>query len=228
MKKRFAYLFFLSFIIGTSACETNDNSKPHTQNQNDTNAKAIINDFAPNDTSLIIHFPELTLKITRYIAYDTSGLLKEMQGDTVWIFPDLYESVLGNRIEVHSASDVRIEMEQSYKSIVSAFIEGPTCDMSDWKQYYSDWKSLKKDSNQVFYCRNYSADERNKFLDVSLKELSEAIKIHCGEEWLGKKKKAKWGENCAVNISQVFIRIHIIKGKQKTTRMLVFDEAIGC
>ena len=110
--------------------------------------------------------------------------------------------------------------------------EGPHCDLTDWKHYYSDYKLLKTNSTGQFICDKYSEEEYEKFPKISIEDLKQKVKEQCGDEWLKLIEKVKIPTEypSGVSISRYYLRV---TGKRKdngkTVRKLIFIETpMGC
>ncbi len=184
------------------------------------------------DTIIYIKFPELTLSINRLVIWDEEKKLNQLQNDTVSIIAELGETIEGQEISIATKELTDILIEQRYETSVAISNEGPHCDLTDWKHYYSDWKSLKQSSDGKFIGITYDLEANQRFPKVPISELKESVKKQCGEEWyqLVKNIKSPHEDPSSVGISRYYLNV---TGKQKTTgktikKTIIIELPMGC
>ncbi len=110
--------------------------------------------------------------------------------------------------------------------------EGPHCDLTDWKHFYSDWKSLQTNKKGQFICNKYSEKDYEKFPEISIEDLKQKVKEQCGEEWFNLLDKVKIPTEypSGVSISRYFLRITgQDKNKGETvTKLIIIETPMGC
>lgn len=202
-----------------------------TSNQTN-NASTFTNDEEDVDTITTIKFNELSISISRLIIYDEDKKIDRIQKDTVEIYAELGETIEGQLISISSDQLASLTVEQRYETSVTIMNEGPHCDLTDWKHFYSDWNKLQANSNGQFACDKYTEKEYEKFPKVSIDELKQKVKEQCGDEWLKLVEKVKTPTEypSGVSISRYYLRI---TGQRKdngqtVTKLIVIETPMGC
>ena len=136
-------------------------------------------------------------------------------------------SIIG--IETNVLENVKIE--QRYETSLTIMDEGPHRDLTEWKHFSSEWKTLKQ-KNGKFLCLSYSEKETEKFPESSIEELKAEVKVKCGEKW------ARHIENvtslteypCGIAISRYFLRItgQFKTNGKKISKLIVIENPMGC
>jgi hypothetical protein len=184
------------------------------------------------DTITTIKFNELSISINRLIIYDEDKKINQIQKDTVEIYLELGETIEGQLISLSSEQLTDFTIEQRYETSVSIMNEGPHCDLTDWKHFYSDWKQLQLNKTGQFICAKYSEKEYEKFPKISIDDLKKKVKEQCGDEWLKLVEKVKTPTEypSGVSISRYYLRI---TGQRKdngqtVTKLIVIETPMGC
>ncbi|MBG6109479.1 hypothetical protein H4V97_002834 [Flavobacterium sp. CG_23.5] len=230
----------------TTLCSCNNSSTNKTEtNQNgsivnDTtnisnqpnNSTIIAKDDEEADTITTIKFNELSISINRLIIYDEERKIDQIQKDTVEIYAELGETIEGQLISISSDQLTNLVIEQRYETSVTIMNEGPHCDLTDWKHFYSDWKQLQVNNTGQFTCDKYSEKENEKFPKISIDDLKQKVKEQCGDEWLKLVEKVKTPTEypSGVGISRYHLRV---TGKRKdngqtVTKLIVIETPMGC
>ncbi|MEG4904457.1 hypothetical protein [Microcoleus sp. F10-A1] len=184
------------------------------------------------DTITYIKFPDLTLSINRLVVWDEEKKLNQLQTDSVSLSAELGETIEGQKISISTKELTDIIIEQRYETSVAISNEGPHCDLTDWKHYYSDWKPLKQLSDGKFVGITYDLKENERSPKVPINELKERVREQCGEEWyqLVKNIKSPYEYPSSVGISRYYLKV---TGKQKTTgktikKTIIIELPMGC
>jgi hypothetical protein len=236
--ERLKYIIIAGFLFVIIACNNRSvNNKLTPKDSITVDSSLLINpptntsqSYEQSDTTTTIKFNEFTLTISRLIVWDEQNLLNKIQGDTCYVFNDIGETVLGQKIFVapNKLSDFKIE--QRYETSVSISNEGPHCDLTNWKHYLSDWMPLKAENENVYLCSNYTEKEKEKFPVIDIKDLKEQVEKQCGDTWvdLVKNINKPTQEPSWVGISRVYLRLTGKLNGQAITKIIVFEEAMGC
>lgn len=184
------------------------------------------------DTITTLRFNELSISINRFIISDEDMKIEQIQKDTVEIDAELGETIEGQLISISSDQLTDLTVEQRYETSVTIMNEGPHCDLTDWKHFYSDWKQLQANSNGKFVCDKYTEEEYHKFPKVSIADLKQKVKEQCGDAWLKLVEKVKTPTEypSSVSISHYYLRV---TGKRKdngqtVTKLIVVETPMGC
>lgn len=237
-------ILIISTLATLSAC--NNASSNNTEVvQNDsivsdtTNVSSQISDVAAFsgdaeelDTITTIKFNELTLSINRLVIYDEEGRMAQIQKDTVEIYAELGETIEGQLISITTDQLTDLTVEQRYETSVTIMNEGPHCDLTDWKHFYSDWKRLEVNNAGQFICDQYAEKDYEKFPKVSMDDLKQKVKEQCGVEWFKHVENVKTPTEypSGVGISRYFLRV---TGQRKdngqtVTKWIVVEMPMGC
>uniref|UniRef100_UPI004048DFDA hypothetical protein n=1 Tax=Algoriphagus sp. TaxID=1872435 RepID=UPI004048DFDA len=190
------------------------------------------NDAEDVDTITTIKFNELSISINRLIIYDEDKKIDQIQKDTVEIYAELGETIEGQLISISSDQLTGLTVEQRYETSVTIMNEGPHCDLTDWKHFYSDWNKLHANSKGQFTCDKYTEKEYEKFSKISIDDLKQKVKEQCGDEWLKLVEKVKTPTEypSGVSISRYYLRV---TGQRKdngqtVTKLIVIETPMGC
>ncbi len=197
-----------------------------------SNEATIKNDDEEADTITTIKFDELTVSINRLIIYDEDKKIDQIQKDTVEIYTELGETIEGQLISISSDQLTGLIVEQRYETSVTIMNEGPHCDLTDWKHFYSDWKRLQANNSGQFICDKYSEKEYENFPKISIDDLKRKVKEQCGDEWLKLVEKVKSPTEypSGVGISRYYLKV---TGQRKdngltVTKLIIIETPMGC
>jgi len=187
------------------------------------------NETQSNDNLLKISFEEFSIEIDSVEVWDEEGKLKEQQKDTAKIYLELGETIEGQILKVHEIKKGEIRIYQRFENSVTVMNEGPHCDLTEWKHYNSDWKELKIENGQ-FLTDSYSEEDWEKFIEVDMTELREAIRKQCGDGWAEHVKNVKSPTEypCGVSTSRIFFKITFSEQDTVIERIVSFEIPMGC
>jgi len=183
------------------------------------------------DTITTLTFEEFSISINRLIVSEDVNS-NEIQSDTIEINIELGETIEGQLISITSSQLTRFEVEQRYETSVTINNEGPHCDLTEWKHFYSNWTPLQINRVGDFICTTYSEKDIEKFPNISINELKEKVREACGEEWAHHVSKIKSLTEypSSVGISRYFLKItgrHKATG-QIVTKLIILVNPMGC
>lgn len=197
-----------------------------------SNEATITNNEKEVDTTTTIKFDELSVFIHRLIISDEDMKIDHIQKDTVKIYAELGETIEGQLVSIASDQLTGLTVEQRYETSVTIMNEGPHCDLTEWKHFYSEWKRLKANNSGQFLYDKYSEKEYEKFPKISIDELKQKVKEECGYEWfkLVEKVKTPTEYPSGVSISRYYLRV---TGQRKdngktVTKLIVIEMPMGC
>ena len=238
--------YIISILTFTTLCSCNNgstNKSVSTQNgsivsdtvnipNQTSNEATFTNEEEEVDTITTIKFDELSVSINRLIIYDEDKKIDQIQKDTVEIYAELGETIEGQLISISSDQLTGLTVEQRYETSVTIMNEGPHCDLTDWKHFYSDWKRLKAKNSGQFICDKYSEKEYEKFPKISIDDLKQKVKDQCGDEWLKLLEKVKTPTEypSGVGISRYYLKV---TGQRKdngqtVTKFIIIETPMGC
>ena len=110
--------------------------------------------------------------------------------------------------------------------------EGPHCDLTEWKHYYSEWKKLNYNVEEnSFISDSYKRKDWEKFISVSVNELKKAVEKECGGNWsdLIEDIKSVNEYPCGVSMSRIFLKILLTDENDLVSeRIISFEIPMGC
>lgn len=188
--------------------------------------------WSMTDSIAKLKFDEVSLEISKLLIEGEYNESIIIDGDSMNVFMEMSTNLEGQAIAVLTSELTDIQLFQSYETSVTIMNEGPHCDLLDWKHYRSDWEELTRNCFGDFIAASYDESERQKFVEVSLTELKEAIAFYCDEEWAKHAASVK-GPNdypAGVSINKYFLKLtgkNEKTGKQ-VTKFISFGAAMGC
>ena len=233
-------LYFLIIALFTS-CKwpisinyANEIGKDSTglMEQTDSVSLASESELIDADTIALIEFKEISIFINRLKIYDEDNIISSNGTDTVLINAELGEKFEGQVISYKSEILTDIIIEQCYQTSITIMNEGPHCDLTEWKHFYSDWKILEQSNNGQFISFSYTEKEQKKFPNISIEDLKKEVKNQCGEDWFQLVDSIKTPNDypSGVSISRYYLKI---TGKHKDTtsivsKIIVIENQMGC
>lgn len=217
----------------TEAIQNDSIVSDTTSSSNQTNNVATYpNDVEEVDTITTLKFNELSISINRLIIYDEDKKIDQIQKDTVEIYAELGETIEGQLISVSSDQLSNLTVEQRYETSVTIMNEGPHCDLTDWKHFYSDWKQLQTNNTGQFICDKYSENDYTKFPKISIHDLRQKVQEQCGDNWfkLVEKVKTPTEYPSGVGISRYYLKVNGQRkdNGQTVTKLIVIETPMGC
>ncbi|WP_299249056.1 SH3 domain-containing protein [uncultured Lacinutrix sp.] len=86
-------------------------------------------------------------------------------------------------IEVKNNNYKSVKILQRYQNTLNIIGEDLRCDLSEWKQYESEWKPIKKINNTRFQTLTYTEADAKQFVPISIENLKAIVTEKCGEDW---------------------------------------------
>lgn len=178
----------------------------------------------------IIQFQNFSLEIEPLELWEQSKLLYRTFLADSDVDIELGETLEGSTIKVLNSQLWNINIEMRFETSITIMNEGPHCDLVNWKHYTSDWSELSNEGTDTFKAASYSTQDWERFPEVPVKEILEAVKQQCpGWEEHARTIKSPNDYPSAVGVSRYFLRI---SGTDKTgkliTRILTFNVPMGC
>lgn len=229
-----------TLLLYLTACFTEVDEDIKHQDFNEDNAVLIDEDLLEKDTVVVwlsaeafeLKFDSLSVYLDSLEFYlDTTN----KTGDTVLFDLELGSSLGSRYFKVETLFDsCSIIVLQQFETSLTIQNEGPHCDLTDWKHYYSEPDTLSLiDSSGVYqFKNNYEDSTRSNFPDVKMKEVLKAIKENCDEEWMNLVKESENVNSypLSVSISKEIIKILVIDeaGEIIQEKILIFMVPMGC
>jgi hypothetical protein len=183
------------------------------------------------DSVSIIKFSDITVEIRSFTPFDNKDL-EEVFTNKAEFTAGLGETLESSVVIVKTRKYKDVEIFQSIETSVTIMNEGPHCDLINWKHYTSDWRKTKELKPNTFRITNYIDGEFRQFPKVSIQEVINAARNHCGEEWAKHIKdiQSVYDYPCNVDISRYFLKIKAtdrVSG-DKIERAIVILIPMGC
>jgi hypothetical protein len=188
--------------------------------------------WSMTDSIAKLKFDEVSFEISKLLIEGEYNESIIIGGDSMNVFMEMSTNLEGQAIAILTSELTDIQLFQAYQTSVTISNEGPHCDLVDWKHYQSEWKELTRNCYGDFVAASYDETERQKFVEVSLSELKEAIAYHCDDEWAKHAASVK-GPNdypAGVGISKYFLKLTGKNEKtgKSVTKIISFTAAMGC
>ena len=184
-----------------------------------------------SENDFVLKFNEFELIIDSLEIWDAENKLNTIQKDSAIVYLELGETIEGKEIKIIQKKEGAIKVFQRFENSITIMDEGPHCDLTGWEHYYSEWEKLKI-TDGIFLTDSYIERDWEKFIEIDIDELKEAVKKQCGEGWaeLIKEIKLPTEYPCGISISRVFLKIQFI-GKETNTlleQIISFEIPMGC
>lgn len=178
-----------------------------------------------------IRFQDFSLLMELEI-WDENRELKKIQNDTAKVYLEFGETPEGKKIKIKQSKFKKIQVFQRYENSVTIMNEGPHCDLTEWKHYYSDWKKLDFDLKEnTFVSDSYEREDSEKFIEVDINELKKAVENECGGYWPEHIKNLKKVNEypSGVSMSRIFLKILLTdKNDSVIEKIIEFEIPMGC
>lgn len=224
-------LFSCSENTRSQQNESSGSTEDEKMDTTETPVPESVVELVENNSAVQVSFEEFILEIDSFEVWDDHGILSEKQKDTAKVHLELGETIEGKTLRIKSLTDGVLKVYQRFESSVTVMNEGPHCDLINWKHYDSEWKELKIEGGE-FLTDTYSKEDWEKFIEVDMGELLEAVRSECGEPWaeLVKEAKSPTEYPYGVSTSRVFLKIECYNPNDKTTteRIISFAIPMGC
>lgn len=183
------------------------------------------------DKNSIIKFQDLVVTIQRLEKVDQQQLDKVFDKEAIFS-ADLGETLESADILIETEKYTDVEIYQAFETSVTIMNEGPHCDLINWRHHTSDWVRLAELKPNTFQTIIYPDHESKKFPTVTIKEVQDAARKQCGDDWadLIKNSKSVYDYPCDIGVSSYFIRLAATDKKTgaKVEKKIVILIPMGC
>lgn len=183
------------------------------------------------DNISIIKFKDITVEIKPLAPFDNKDL-ETIFTDKAEFTADLGETLESSVIVIDTEKYKDIEIFQAVETSLTIMDEGPHCDLTNWKHYTSDWRKVKELKLNTFQVTSYNNNEFKQFPKVSIQEVMDAARKHCGEGWAKHIKDIKsiYDYPCDVGVSSYFLKIKATDkaSRQRIERTIKISIPMGC
>lgn len=164
--------------------------------------------------------------------WDENEDLKKTHNGNAKIYVELGDTPEGKKVKIKQSKFKKIEVFQRHENSVTIMNEGPHCDLTKWKHYYSEWKKLDFDAEEnSFISDSYEREDREKFIEVGINELKKEVEKECGKHWSEQIKNIKNVNEypSGVSTSRIFFKILLIDRNDSITEKIIsFEIPMGC
>jgi len=111
-------------------------------------------------------------------------------------------------IEIKNNNYKSVKILQSFQNTMNIIGEDLRCDLTEWKQFNSQWKPIKKINNTKFQTLSYSKTDTQQFVPIKIEDLKAIVADKCGTEWEKSIEKITNINQFPISIStnQVFLK----------------------
>ncbi len=194
----------------------------------------VFNGFLTSDElnkRIEIKFRDFSLQMKLEV-WDENEILKTVHIDTAKVSLELGETPEGKKIKIIQSKYKKIEVFQRHENSISIMNEGPHCDLTEWKHFYSDWEKLDYDlTENTFVSDSYEPEDWEKFIDVDINELKKAAEKECGEYWSEHINSIQnvYEYPIGVSMSRIFLKIVLTdKNDSVIEKTIEFEIPMGC
>lgn len=178
-----------------------------------------------------IPFQDFTLAMELDV-WQENNAIKSSYQDSAKIYVELGDSPLGKEIKIKQTKFKKIELFQRHENSVSIMNEGPHCDLTEWKHYYSEWIQLPfNNTTNTYLSTTYSPEDWGKFIPVDMAKLKKAVEAHCGGYWPSLLDNTKNINDypIGISISRIFLKIVLTdKNGNVNEKTVSFEIPMGC
>lgn len=182
--------------------------------------------------AIIIKFENFKVEFEHIDLWNSEKVLTEIKKDTLKLNCDLTGTPENKTIKIIINKYKKIELYQRFQNSVTIMDEGPHCDLTEWKHYYSHWEKIPTTTkSNKFKALEYSKIDRSQFVSFQIEALKKAAEEHCGERWSNLLTEAKniIEYPLGVSTSKVFIKIVITDENNKISEKIIeFTIPMGC
>jgi hypothetical protein len=151
--------------------------------------------------------------------------------DTIRINVALGDSPEGKIITIHNKGYKHISIFQRFENSVTIMNEGPHCDLTEWKHYYSSWEPLQAISKTKFKTLGYSSAQRRQFMDIDINQLKTEVENKCGKDWRSYVNDITTVNDfpADIGISRIFLKVLLTNENDEVTEKIIeFQIPMGC
>jgi hypothetical protein len=151
--------------------------------------------------------------------------------DTIRINVALGDSPEGKIITINNKDYKHVSIFQQFENSVTIMNEGPHCDLTGWKHYYSSWEPLQAISKTKFKTLQYSSAQRRQFMDIDIDQLKTEVENKCGKDWRNYVNDITTVNDfpADIGISRIFLKVLLTNENDEVTEKIIeFQIPMGC
>ena len=181
--------------------------------------------------SIEADFKGLNIKIKDLKSTDEFKVKSFFDADTVSVDVELGDSPEGKTLLLNNKNYKRVSIFQQFENSISITNEGPHCDLTEWKHYYSNWEPIEQINRGTYKTLKYNEEDWTKFINVSIEELKQEILDYCGSDLVKHIKDAKSIKEYPFSVStnRIFLKILITDSNDNIIEKIIeFRIPMGC
>ena len=126
-------------------------------------------------------------------------------------------------IEIKNNNYKSVKILQRYQNTLNIIGEDLRCDLSEWKQYQSEWKPIKKINNTRFQTLTYTEADTKQFIPISIEDLKVIVTEKCGEDWSKRINKISNINQFPISVdtNQVFLKFILTDFEDNVTEKTI-------
>ncbi|AUC82864.1 SH3 domain-containing protein [Lacinutrix sp. Bg11-31] len=155
-----------------------------------------------------IKLAEADIHIKNLAIYNDDDLLDLTTNNSLNIGIHVKNTPGKKTIEVKNNNYKSVKILQRYQNTLNITGEDLRCDLSEWKQYQSEWKPIKKINKTRFQTLTYTEADAKQFVPISIEDLKAIVTEKCGEDWSKRIDKISNINQFPINVdtNQVFLK----------------------
>ncbi|WP_055436136.1 SH3 domain-containing protein [Lacinutrix algicola] len=170
-----------------------------------------------------IKLTEADIHIKNLAIYNDDDLLDLTTKDNLNIGIHVKNTSGKKTIEIKNNNYKSVKILQRYQNTLNILDETSLCDLSEWKQYQSEWKPIKKINKTRFETLTYTDADAKQFVPFAIEDLKTIVAEKCGENWMESIKNISNTSQFPISVStnQVFLKFILTDFEDNVTEKTV-------
>lgn len=166
---------------------------------------------------------DLNVEIKNLATSDYKRLHRLKEDKSIIINVDESDSPEGKEIVLIDNDFKQVSMFQRYENSFSFMSTDAKCNSNEWKQYDTEWKSLKQLKSNTFETLTYTEQDWINFIETTTEDLKDEVVDKCGEDWFAYVKTIENIKDFPVSVStnRVFIKFILTDFEDKITEKII-------
>lgn len=181
--------------------------------------------------SIEADYKDLNIKIKDLKSTDEFKVKSFFDADTVSVDVELGDTPEGKTLLLKNKNYKRVSIFQRFENSISITNEGPHCDLTEWKHFYSNWEPIEQINRGTYKTLSYNETDWSKFINFSMEELKQEILDYCGSDWIKHVNDVKSIKDYPISVStsRIFLKILITDSDDNITEKIIeFKIPMGC
>ena len=184
------------------------------------------------ETRSIVPFEKFNAVIHALELWESEHGNRSILKDTAQYYVELGETPENKMISIKPLKHYKkIEVYQSFQTSLTIMNEGSHCDLLDWAHYDSPWTPLESTAKNTFKTLTYSPEDWNRFVNVDMAKLKQAVKDKCGEDYAKLVSKIRSVNDYPAGVSISIIHLKIVMtdlDNNRIEKIISFEIPMGC